>query len=190
MSSLTLNRKKKREFEEREQALISIADKILSKGGEAVLTMDNLIAHTEYSKGTVYKHFKSKDDLLAAIYFQKFQVLLRIFSKVVSLPLPTRERELGLHVAHSLFDRRYFRESARLMAPNTKAMLEKVSPQRRDKLEALHQKFQELLLEPLIQEAVDSGGPEADAGLKHRYDRLREPGAELRDDDHHVRDEP
>jgi AcrR family transcriptional regulator len=44
--------------------------------------MDILVARCEYSKGTVYKHFSCKEDLLCAI--EKFKVLYRLFQKVAA----------------------------------------------------------------------------------------------------------
>jgi AcrR family transcriptional regulator len=156
--------RKQREFEEREQLLIRIADHILSKDGEAELNMDKLVASSEYSKGTVYKHFNCKEDLLTAIYYEKFHVLFRLFKKVLDIPMSTRDRQLGIHVAHSLFDNRYFNESARLMAPNTTAMQGKISSKRKVKLEELQLKFQTMLL-TLIQEAMDVGDLQLPSGI-------------------------
>jgi AcrR family transcriptional regulator len=164
MTLLSTQDRKKREFEEREQLLVKIADDILSTQGELALTMDKLVAYSEYSKGTVYNHFSCKEDLLSAIYYEKFKILFRLFKKVAAMPLPSRERELGLHVAHSLFDHRYFQESARLMAPNTSGMQEKVSPHRRVMLQELQQKFQKVLLD-LIQEGIDEGDLRLPSGL-------------------------
>ncbi|NHN31383.1 TetR/AcrR family transcriptional regulator [Paenibacillus agricola] len=160
---ITHNRKQ-REFEEREQLLIRLADQILSKDGEAELNMDKLVASSEYSKGTVYKHFGCKEDLLTGIYYEKFLILFRLFQKVIDLPLTTRDRQLGIHVAHSLFDYRYFHESARLMAPNTAAMQGKISASRKVKLEQLQLDLQKLLL-ALIQEAVDQGDLKLPVGI-------------------------
>lgn len=156
--------RKIREFEAREKLFIKIAVHLFDKNGEAALTMDSLIAHCEYSKGTVYKHFGSKQDLLAAIYLEKFKVLHRLFSKVVALPLSSRERQLGLHAAHSLFDSRYFNESARLMDINTSRMQEKMSSRYKIELEGLQQNFQKLLLD-LIQEGIDAGDLRLPSGV-------------------------
>lgn len=160
----TTNNRKQREFEEREQLLIRIADHILNTAGEAELNMDRLASNSEYSKGTLYKHFSCREDLLTAIYYEKFQILFRLFKKVIALPMSTRDRKLGIHVAHSLFDYRYFNESARLMAPNSVAMQEKISPTRKKKLEQLQFDFQQLLL-GLIQEGIDKGDLQLPRGI-------------------------
>jgi AcrR family transcriptional regulator len=159
----TFNRKQ-REFEEREQLFIRIADHILSKDGDAELNMDKLATNSEYSKGTVYKHFSCKEDLLTAIYYEKFHVLFRLFKKVMAIPMSTRDRQIGIHVAHSLFDYRYFSESARLMSPNTTSMQGKISPRRKVKLEELQMEFQNLLLN-LIQEGIDVGDIQLPVGI-------------------------
>jgi AcrR family transcriptional regulator len=164
MTLKSTHNRKQREFEEREQLLIRIADDIMNTNGEAELNMDKLVASSEYSKGTVYKHFSCKEDLLTAIYYEKFNVLFRLFKKVTVIPMSTRARQLGIHVAHSLFDHRYFNESARLMLPNTTAMQGKISPSRKAKLEELQLNFQLVLLD-LIQEGIDVGDLQLPSGI-------------------------
>lgn len=164
MTLKTTHNRKQREYEAREQLLIRIADNILSKDGEVELNMDKIASKSEYSKGTLYKHFGCKEDLLTAIYYEKFQVLFGLFKKVMVMPMSTRDRQLGIHVAHNLFDYHYFNESTRLMIPNTAAMQGKISPMRKKKLEQLQFDFQKLLLD-LVQEGIDKDDLQLPQGI-------------------------
>ena len=64
MGTLT---RKQREIREREQLLLRVARKMLIEQGYSGLSMDQLAEATEYSKGTVYQHFSTKEDLVTAL---------------------------------------------------------------------------------------------------------------------------
>lgn len=57
----------KKNIVDREQELLLISEKIMAEHGFSKLTMDKLVAACEYSKGTVYNHFNSKENLLLAL---------------------------------------------------------------------------------------------------------------------------
>ena len=58
-----LNRKQ-RERIEREQLILDAARNIINQEGWEHLTMERVAAAVEYSKGTVYNHFSSKEDVV------------------------------------------------------------------------------------------------------------------------------
>ena len=64
MGTLT---RKQREVRQRETALLGIARKMLIEQGYAGLSMDRLAEATEYSKGAIYQHFFTKEDLITAL---------------------------------------------------------------------------------------------------------------------------
>ncbi len=59
--------RKQREIRQREAYLLDVARKMLMEHGFSGLSMDRLAEATEYSKGTVYQHFSTKEDLVAAL---------------------------------------------------------------------------------------------------------------------------
>ena len=59
--------RKQREIAERERLILETARGMLIERGYLGLTMDRIADAIEYSKGTVYQHFGSKEDLIAAL---------------------------------------------------------------------------------------------------------------------------
>jgi TetR/AcrR family transcriptional regulator len=69
--------RKEQEKENRRQAILDAAEKIMSEKGIQGLNMD-LVAHeTMLAKGTLYLYFKSKEDILAALTFKSRMMLLK-----------------------------------------------------------------------------------------------------------------
>jgi len=68
--------RKQREADLRRQIIIEAAEKLfLSKGYEDT-TMDQIANESEFSKGTLYNYFKSKDDLYLAIGTKSYEILI------------------------------------------------------------------------------------------------------------------
>ncbi|MCP3896539.1 TetR/AcrR family transcriptional regulator [Moraxella sp.] len=54
-------------FEIRESKILQTAEQLILESGEGDLTLDSLAQHLDLAKGTLYKHFASKDELLLRI---------------------------------------------------------------------------------------------------------------------------
>lgn len=100
----TLSRKQ-REIQERERMLLGIARRMLLEQGFAGLSMDRLAEATEYSKGTIYQHFSTKEDLVTALAVESNEQRLALFSRARSFAGRPRERMLAFGVADELFAR-------------------------------------------------------------------------------------
>lgn len=59
--------RKEREKQQRREDIISSAETVFFSKGYEQATMDDIAAHAELSKGTLYLYFKSKDDLHLAV---------------------------------------------------------------------------------------------------------------------------
>ena len=59
--------RKQREIAQREDLILETARKMLLERGYLGLTMDRIAEEIEYSKGTVYQHFSSKEDLISTL---------------------------------------------------------------------------------------------------------------------------
>jgi AcrR family transcriptional regulator len=91
---------KRRAIADREEELLSIArGMLLGPGGIHGLTMERLAEATPYSKGTIYQHFNSKDDLLAALWLRPLQIRLDLYRKAATFHGSSRERILALEAA-------------------------------------------------------------------------------------------
>ncbi|UEG51654.1 TetR/AcrR family transcriptional regulator [Mucilaginibacter daejeonensis] len=64
---------------QREQQIIDAADRVLLEVGAQDLTIDKMVAHLDVAKGTIYKYYKSKDDVLAELSVKALSVLLEHF---------------------------------------------------------------------------------------------------------------
>ena len=63
----------------RKQQLITAADAVLLKEGVVDFTIDKVVDHLGVAKGTFYKYFKSKDDILAEVCSKALHQLLNYF---------------------------------------------------------------------------------------------------------------
>ena len=97
--------RKQREVREREQLLLQIARKMLIEHGYAGLSMDQLAEAAEYSKGTIYQHFESKEDLVTALAIESMERRVELFLRAEQFAGRPRERMLAIGVADELFSR-------------------------------------------------------------------------------------
>lgn len=58
---------KKQQFEAREEAILDAVNKLLSEKGFDLMTMDDVADEVGVAKGSLYKHFSSKEKLAAAV---------------------------------------------------------------------------------------------------------------------------
>jgi len=99
--------RKQREIQEREELILDVARRMLVERGYLGVTMDRIAQEIEYSKGTVYQHFSSKEDLLVALAGATTRVRAELFARAAAFRGPTRERMWALGVADDLFVRLY-----------------------------------------------------------------------------------
>ncbi len=97
--------RKQREVRLREQMLLETARRLLIEQGYAGLTMDRLAEATEYSKGTVYQHFSTKEDLVSALAIQSMEQRKNLFHRALAFHGRPRERFIGVGMADELFVR-------------------------------------------------------------------------------------
>ena len=84
--------RKQREIRDREILIRNTARAMLKKDGFHQLSMDKVAEKIEYSKGTVYQHFKCKEELACALCLESLSQLIEMFNKANTLKLSTRER--------------------------------------------------------------------------------------------------
>jgi AcrR family transcriptional regulator len=104
MGTLT---RKQREVHQRELMLLDVARKMLIENGYAGLNMDRLAEATEYSKGTVYQHFSTKEDLVMALASQTMEQRTLLFARAATFEGRPRERFMALGMADELFGQLY-----------------------------------------------------------------------------------
>jgi len=90
-------------FLARERELIAIARSLVEHDCLTTLTIDKLVAAAPYSKGTIYKHFVSKEDLLLAICNTCMEEIADITARGLGYSGNCRERLLGALVAYIIW---------------------------------------------------------------------------------------
>ena len=68
--------RKERETNLRKQNIIEAAEKLFLANGYEDTTMNQIATESEFSKGTLYNYFKSKDDLYLAIGTKAYEILI------------------------------------------------------------------------------------------------------------------
>lgn len=66
------------QFRAREVLIFQIAEQLLLENGESGMTLDALAAELDLAKGTLYKHFQSKDELYMLLIIRNEQMLLEM----------------------------------------------------------------------------------------------------------------
>jgi len=97
--------RKQKEIRQREAYLLDVARRMLMEHGFAGLSMDRLAEATEYSKGTVYQHFSTKEDLVAALAVQSIEHRRELFERARGFDGRARERMFAIGVADEVFGR-------------------------------------------------------------------------------------
>jgi AcrR family transcriptional regulator len=98
--------KKQQAIANREQELLQIAQQLVETEGYANLTMDKLTAASPYSKGTIYNHFASKEDVITALCNNALRYEISLFKKARLFNGSSREKALALHQAYLLAARK------------------------------------------------------------------------------------
>ena len=81
-----------REFAAREELIIREARKFLLERGFQGWNMDDLAQAVEYSKGTLYQHFDSKEDIALAVCTGSLQQRADLFERASNFKGGSRER--------------------------------------------------------------------------------------------------
>ena len=91
------------EYQAREIELIDLAQDLVGDSSISSLNMDALVAAAPYSKGTIYKHFCSKEDLIVAICNECIAGVHAMFERSVQFDGSSRERIIAKVVAYIIW---------------------------------------------------------------------------------------
>ncbi len=76
--------RREREKEQRRNDIIDAAERVFFTKGRATATMDDVAEEAEFSKGTLYLYFKSKEELYLAIHLRGLGILKKMFREAVA----------------------------------------------------------------------------------------------------------
>ncbi len=92
MSTSITTARRAREFAAREELIIREARKFLLERGFQGWNMEDLAQVVQYSKGTLYQHFNSKEDLALAVVTGSLEQRADLFEKAIQFKGGSRER--------------------------------------------------------------------------------------------------
>lgn len=84
--------RKEREFETRRRLILATAMDLFQKNGFAGVTLDDIASAIEFSKGTIYNHFGSKEEIYASILVEHLNILLSCLEEAARTGRDTHER--------------------------------------------------------------------------------------------------
>jgi AcrR family transcriptional regulator len=84
--------RKERDRAAREELILDHAQKILLRDGFQNLNLDELAEAVEYSKGTLYLHFKTKEDIALAVVTRAQKERADLFERALGFQGRSRER--------------------------------------------------------------------------------------------------
>lgn len=122
--------RKRLQLEQREELLLDIAQKIVTVDGFAGLTMEKVAARSSYSKGTVYNHFGSKEDLLCALGLRSILKFIEMLEGVQCYDAFSRKQLLMNAYTYQLFSRLEPALFMAILTAKTPAVIEKACPER------------------------------------------------------------
>jgi AcrR family transcriptional regulator len=77
---------KKVQFESREQAILEATNRLLSEKGYEQMVMDDIATEVGIAKGSLYRHFQSKEDLAAAVMLQLLKQTHQVLQSLSERP--------------------------------------------------------------------------------------------------------
>lgn len=137
---------------------------MLAERGYLGLNMDRIAEAIEYSKGTVYQHFSSKEDLIAALCADTAEARAEMFQKAAAYDGKPRERVMGIGIADALFVRRHPDHFAVESILDLGSIANKISDERREKWVRVKSAAM-AVLEGIVRDAIDAGDLTLPAGM-------------------------
>lgn len=148
--------RRQREIAQREQLFLDSARELIQQDGLLNLSMAKIASSCDYSVGTLYQHFASKEDLLLALATINERIRLELFRRVVEWDAPTRDRMFGLPVADMQFVKMYPEHFRLAQFVYTEVVWGATSQSRRQQALDGSRPIGEVVA-ALVQEAVDCG---------------------------------
>jgi len=130
---VTLTRKE-REVQEREAKILLLARTMLRESGYLGLSMDRIAAQMEYSKGTIYQHFRNKEEIILALANEALEKRLSMFERASTwsgADCP-RDRMAAIGAAAEEFVEQYPHHFAVEQIVRSTSIWEKTSEERRE----------------------------------------------------------
>jgi len=148
--------RKQRELAQREELILDSAQNILHEQGYSYLTMDRVAEAVEYSKGTIYNHFSSKEDMVCSLCCRSINNLINMFTRAAEYKGTSRERFSAIGIGYSLYHQAHPMTAQNVQIIKINAVREKISDAKLAEMESLEQRIIEIALD-VVKEAISCG---------------------------------
>lgn len=95
--------RKQQEILEREQLVLQTARDIFRTRGYLGLNMNRVAEELQYAKGTIYQHFKNKEEIILAMAAETLQIRTSMFERAAEFQGKSRQRIAAIGCAAELF---------------------------------------------------------------------------------------
>ena len=129
---------------------------MLADHGYRGLNMDKLAEAIEYSKGTIYLHFASKEDLIAGLAADTARARFEMFRRGSTFNGTPREKMSALAIADEVFVRLYPNHFAVENLLDVDSVFERASAERQQALKDVRAEVLEVIFD-VVREAIDQG---------------------------------
>ncbi len=145
-----VSERKRREFAIRERNIIETAIKLFQLRHPSMVKMDDIAKQLEIGRGTIYLHFKSKDDLMARIQLEDYERLRERLQDCLKAgsAIEMARSALRTYIEHCLGDKNMYLVAKQcgdsLNIDNvSKEMREKLSTERNTRLSILEKVYKQ-----------------------------------------------
>jgi len=128
--------RQQRRFEERDRRIRETAQRLLLERGLHGFSMDDVAAAIDYSKGTVYQHYESKEDALVASCADSCAQLATWFERAAAWEARPRERMVAVVESYCGFVREKTLTFRVIPIVHSPTVLEKADPVRLEAMQA------------------------------------------------------
>lgn len=148
--------RKQREIRLRERRILDVAREQILHGGYLGLNMDRIAAQIEYSKGTIYQHFRNKEEILLALVNDALNIRLRMFRAAASFDGPARVRLATVGAAAEAFVEHFPHHFKVEQVVRAESIWEKTSPERRELMQRCERECMGTIVE-IVHKAIAAG---------------------------------
>ena len=148
--------RKQQEIEAREKKILEVAARMFLEVGYHGLNMDEIAQQIGCAKGTVYGHFRNKEDILMELASQGVDKRAEMFAKAAAYPGKARVRMAVLGLSCQLFVRAYPHYFASEIILRTETLREKAAPERQEFMRACESRCMQILA-GIIRDGVANG---------------------------------
>jgi AcrR family transcriptional regulator len=100
MQALT---RKQQAIRERDRRILDVARPVVARGGIGLLSMDAIATELNAAKGTIYNHFRNKEEIVLALAIQAVECRFSLFNRATLMQGSPRQRVAAIGIACEFF---------------------------------------------------------------------------------------